>query len=103
MNNLCALTHSLECRLKLCCGNEIKNNTLTNIPAEEYIPVEQELEALDHVKVKRFRIYDRKPYTDKWADAAWYVRNSVVDDGDYTEDIVENGVVQAFLVIPTSA
>ncbi|KAH3717407.1 hypothetical protein DPMN_060193 [Dreissena polymorpha] len=85
VNQLCASTHSVECKLEYLCGNNIEI-TITNIPPEEYIPITQELEALDHVEVKRFRIYDKKPDTTLWSAAAWSVRYSVVDDGDDIND-----------------
>ncbi|KAH3717395.1 hypothetical protein DPMN_060181 [Dreissena polymorpha] len=60
VNQLCVLTHSVVCKVEFLCGNKIEN-TITNIPSEENIPIKHELEALDHVEVKRFRIYDQKP------------------------------------------
>ncbi|KAH3717156.1 hypothetical protein DPMN_059936 [Dreissena polymorpha] len=90
VNKLCALTQSVECRLELCCGNKITKDTVNNIQPEEYIPIQQELEALKCVKVKRFRIYDRTPNTYSWSDDAWSVRGSVVDDGDNSDGIGED-------------
>ncbi|KAH3717213.1 hypothetical protein DPMN_059994 [Dreissena polymorpha] len=87
VNQLCAFTHSVECKLEFLCGNKIENNTITNIPPENYITVEQELQTLEHVEVKRFRIYDRTPQTDINYRAAWSVRDSIVDDGDHGDDI----------------
>ncbi|KAH3717348.1 hypothetical protein DPMN_060133 [Dreissena polymorpha] len=89
-NKLCALTQSVDCRLEFGCGNKISKYTVNNIQLEEYIPIQQELKALENVEVKRFRIYDRKPNTYKWSNDAWSVRDSVVDDDDNNDDIGED-------------
>ncbi|KAH3718170.1 hypothetical protein DPMN_060969 [Dreissena polymorpha] len=89
VNKLCALTQSVECKLEICCGNKMTKSTANNIQPEEYIPIQQELEALEHVEVKRFRIYDRKPNTYRGSVDAWSVRGSVVDDGDNSDYIDE--------------
>ncbi|KAH3720802.1 hypothetical protein DPMN_063706 [Dreissena polymorpha] len=98
VNKLCALTHSVECRLEFLCDNTIENTTITNIPLEEYISIVQELEALEHVEVKRFRIYDRTAYTYRWSDDEWSVRGSVVDDGDNSDDIGEAEMCKSYIM-----
>ncbi|KAH3718148.1 hypothetical protein DPMN_060947 [Dreissena polymorpha] len=90
VNKFCALTQSVECKLEFCCGNKMTNCTANNIQPEEYIPIQQELQAREHVEVKRFRIYDRTPNTNGRSDDAWSVRGSAVDDGDNSDDIAED-------------
>ncbi|KAH3777880.1 hypothetical protein DPMN_179328 [Dreissena polymorpha] len=97
MNKLSACTQSLECRLEFACfkieddGVIYYKLVINKIPPEEYIPIQQELDALEHVEVKRFRMYDRTPNTDYWSSAAWSVRDSVADDGDYVNNIIDDG------------
>ncbi|KAH3718180.1 hypothetical protein DPMN_060979 [Dreissena polymorpha] len=79
VNKLSACTQSILFILVFGCGIKITEGTINNIPPEEYIPIQQELQAREHVEVKRFRIYDRKPNTYK----------CVVDDGDNSDDIYE--------------
>ncbi|KAH3796002.1 hypothetical protein DPMN_149566 [Dreissena polymorpha] len=87
VNKLCALTHPVECKLEFLCGNKIENRTIIIIQPEEYITIEQELEALEHVEVQRFRIYNRTPNTHISSAAAWSVRDCVVDDDDHVDEI----------------
>ncbi|KAH3885561.1 hypothetical protein DPMN_009556 [Dreissena polymorpha] len=70
---------------------------VNNIPPEEYISILKELKALEYFEVKRFRIYDRKPNIYKRSDAAWCVRNTVVDDGEYSDDICEDKFCKSFI------
>ncbi|KAH3716693.1 hypothetical protein DPMN_059419 [Dreissena polymorpha] len=97
VNKLCALTQSVECKLEFCCGNKITKGTANNIQPEEYIPIQQELQAREHVEVKRFRIYDLKPNTDRRSVDKWSVRGSVVDDGDNRDDIGENELFKWYI------
>ncbi|KAH3728808.1 hypothetical protein DPMN_054770 [Dreissena polymorpha] len=84
VNKLSAWTHSLECRFELCCGYYMDTGIMHIIPSEEYIPIQQELEAMQHVDVKRFRIYNWTTSTSEWSE-----RDSVVDDGDHGDEIVD--------------
>ncbi|KAH3716698.1 hypothetical protein DPMN_059424 [Dreissena polymorpha] len=95
MNKLCALTQSIECKLEFCCGNKITKGTANNIQPEEYIPIQQELQAREHVEVKRFRIYDLKPNIDRRFVDKWSVRGSVV--GDNRDDIGENELFKWYI------
>ncbi|KAH3777867.1 hypothetical protein DPMN_179315 [Dreissena polymorpha] len=93
MNNLSGCTQSLECRVEFSCVkfDRVNKKRVTNmIPPEEYIPTQQELDALEHVEVKQFRIYDKKPNTSYRSSGAWSVRDSVADDGDYVNNIIDN-------------
>ncbi|KAH3718141.1 hypothetical protein DPMN_060940 [Dreissena polymorpha] len=97
VNKLCALTQSVECRLKFSCCIAITEYTIINVQPEEYIPIQQELEALEHVEVKRFQIYDRKPNTDRRSDDAWSVHGSVVEDGDNSDDIGQDEFCKMYI------
>ncbi|KAH3728816.1 hypothetical protein DPMN_054778 [Dreissena polymorpha] len=77
---------SLECRYEFVCGRYIFDTEKIHYsPSEEYIPILQELEALQNIDVKRFRIYDWTPSTSEW-----FERDSVVDDGDHGDKVVNN-------------
>ncbi|KAH3792002.1 hypothetical protein DPMN_145491 [Dreissena polymorpha] len=78
VNKLTAWTQSVECRLEFFCINERDVNMPQKIPPEEYIHIKQKLESLEHVKVKRFRIYEFALSTYTWSE-----RDSAgVDDDD---------------------
>ncbi|XP_052285449.1 uncharacterized protein LOC127881542 isoform X11 [Dreissena polymorpha] len=95
VNKLSARTNSLECRVEFVCGHFMDTNHFTymmlKIPSEEYIPIQQELETMQHVDVERFRIYDWAPSTNQWS-----ARDSVVD-GDLVDEIVDNEFCKDFL------
>lgn len=98
VNKLSAWTQSLECRLEFCCCDEVVYGPSNNIPAEEYIPIQKEIEALEHVDMKRFRIYERTPETSTAA-SGWSVRDSVVVDGDHCDDISYDRFILHFSVL----
>ncbi|XP_052253557.1 uncharacterized protein LOC127859948 isoform X3 [Dreissena polymorpha] len=93
VNKLSARTHSLECRVEFVCGHFKDTNIYMKhlIPAEEYIPIQQELDTMQHVDVERFRIYDWARSTNQWS-----ARDSVVD-GDLVDEIVDNEFCKDFL------
>ena len=91
VNKLSARTHSLACRVEFVCGHFKDTNVKHIIPSEEYIPIQQELETMQHVDVERFRIYDWAPSTKQWS-----ARDSVVD-GDLVDEIVDNEFCKDFL------
>ncbi|KAH3826284.1 hypothetical protein DPMN_128182 [Dreissena polymorpha] len=91
VNKLSAWTHSLECRVEFVCGHFKDTNMRHKIPSEEYIPIQQELETMQHVNVERFRIYDWARSTNQWS-----ARDSVVD-GDLVDEIVDNEFCKDFL------
>ncbi|XP_052285450.1 uncharacterized protein LOC127881542 isoform X12 [Dreissena polymorpha] len=91
VNKLSARTHSLKCRVEFVCAHFKDKKMKHLIPAEEYIPIQQELETMQHVDVERFRIYDWAPSTNQWS-----ARDSVVD-GDLVDEIVDNEFCKDFL------
>ncbi|KAH3700587.1 uncharacterized protein LOC127859947 [Dreissena polymorpha] len=74
-------THSLEARLEFCCGSFKDPHNII----EEFIPIQQELEAMQHVDVKQFRIYYRTSSDSKWSE-----QDIVADDGDHGDVIVDD-------------
>ncbi|KAH3868624.1 uncharacterized protein LOC127867830 [Dreissena polymorpha] len=89
LNKMYVCTQPIESRLEFGCESNlefgctsfvhIKHSTL-----EKYTDIQQELEQLKNVNVKRFRIYDRRPGSDTWS-----VRDiGVVDDDDNDDDSV---------------
>ncbi|KAH3820902.1 hypothetical protein DPMN_122651 [Dreissena polymorpha] len=83
VNNLSAWTPSVECILEFFCIDEIDINLPQKIPPEEYILIKQNLEALEHVKVKRFQIYEFALSTETWSE-----RDCVgADDNDVDWDL----------------
>ncbi|XP_052219511.1 uncharacterized protein LOC127836904 isoform X2 [Dreissena polymorpha] len=91
VNKLSARTHSLECRVEFVCRHLKDTNMRHIIPSEEYIPIQHELETMQHVDVERFRIYDYAPFTHQWS-----ARDSV-DDGDLVDEIVDNECCKDFI------
>ncbi|XP_052270121.1 uncharacterized protein LOC127871354 isoform X2 [Dreissena polymorpha] len=82
VNKLLTWTQSVECRLEFVCIDKITKFVSQKIPPEEYMSIKQTLEALENVKVKRFRIYEFALSTETWS-----VRDSVgVDDGGDDDD-----------------
>ncbi|KAH3857244.1 hypothetical protein DPMN_099850 [Dreissena polymorpha] len=78
VNKLLTWTQSVECRLEFVCIDKRDKNWSQKIPPEEYMSIKQNLEALENVKVKRFRIYEFALSTKTWS-----LRDSVgVDDDD---------------------
>ncbi|KAH3826250.1 hypothetical protein DPMN_128146 [Dreissena polymorpha] len=91
VNKLSARTHSLKCRVEFVCAHFKDKKMKHLIPAEEYIPIQQELETMQHVDVERFRIYDWAPSTYQFS-----ARDSVVD-GDLVDEIVDNELYDSFI------
>ncbi|KAH3857198.1 hypothetical protein DPMN_099802 [Dreissena polymorpha] len=84
LNKLLTWTQSVECRLEFVCIDERVWWSPRKIPIEEYMSIKQNFEALENVKVKRFRIYKFALSTKTWS-----LRDSVgVDDDD---DDVDGG------------
>ncbi|XP_052285448.1 uncharacterized protein LOC127881542 isoform X10 [Dreissena polymorpha] len=93
VNKLSARTHSLECRVEFVCSHYIDIDTEKKnyIQSEEYIPIQQELEAMQNIDVKRFRIYI---YIYDWT--LMSERDCVVEDGDHNDEIVDNEFCEDF-------
>ncbi|KAH3792022.1 hypothetical protein DPMN_145511 [Dreissena polymorpha] len=68
VNNLSTWTQSVECILEFVCIDDREYNMPQKIPPEEYILIKQNLEALEHVKVKRFQIYEFARSTETWSE-----------------------------------
>ncbi|XP_052221835.1 uncharacterized protein LOC127838251 isoform X2 [Dreissena polymorpha] len=84
LNKLSPRTQSVECRLEFFCINERDINLPQKIPPEEYILIKKNLEALEHVKVKRFQLYEFALSTSTWS-----VRDSVGLDGDDDDEGID--------------
>ncbi|KAH3697995.1 hypothetical protein DPMN_085508 [Dreissena polymorpha] len=103
VNKLSALPGPLECRTEFGWSNKTVNEGdphkyLNNqFPAEEYFLIKQELEALENVKVKRFRIYDRSVEIDDGTTSAWSLRRGVVNDGDHSDDMADDEYYETFV------
>ncbi|XP_052223303.1 uncharacterized protein LOC127839143 [Dreissena polymorpha] len=88
VDTLSGCTQTVESKLEFGCAS-FDDCRLKRIPSDEYIVIQQELETLKNVAVKRFRILYRKTKingSDDVAESAWYERDAVGVDDDYWED-----------------
>ncbi|KAH3786716.1 hypothetical protein DPMN_164825 [Dreissena polymorpha] len=89
MNSMASCTHKVEIRLEFIWSNYKKYTSLT-----DYNDIKQKLKKLKNVIVKRFRIYDNAPGSDKWS----HMRDiGVVNDDAYYYDSVDNREYNYFL------